>query len=380
MTVRRACCAMALCAMVAGGVSAQTIDPGLQQMIDRTPHPAAVSDFQAVKHLSPLNQDATQICWSFATSSFLESEMARLGMKPVRLSVVYPMYQVYIDKAKRFAQTKGESRFAPGDLFTGVLDTIRQYGTMPASVYGEKEVSKQVYDHRALYTELQAVVDQVRKDQQWDEGAVVAKVKAVLNRHVGEPPARFTWEGKEYTPQTFLKDVVRLPWDDYLLVTSFQYAPFNQFIELKVPDNWSHASRYFNVPLDVFYAGMKTAAAGGYSVAFDADFSEPSYMQTAKYCIIPDYDIPVSAISQEAREYRFSNGTTTDDHLMQIVGYRAFGGEDWFLVKDSWRTAWKAGTGGYMFYHSSYMKLKALAFLVHKDAIPEVTRMVPAGR
>jgi bleomycin hydrolase len=380
MTVWRSWCAVALFAMVPCVVAAQTADPALQRVIDRTPHPTAVSDFRAVPHLSPLNQDSTQICWSFATSSFLESEMARLGQKPVRLSVVYPMYQVYIEKAKRFVLTKGESRFSPGDLFTGVLDMVRQYGAMPASVYGEKEFSKQVYDHRALYKELQDLMEKVRTEQKWDEQAVVAQVKVVLNRHVGEPPARFSWEGKDYTPLTFLRDVVRLPWNDYVLVTSFQYAPFNQFVELKVPDNWTHASRYVNVPLDVFYGSLKGAAAAGYSVAFDADFSEPSYMSTAKYGIIPDYDIPASAISQEAREFRFSNGTTTDDHLMQVVGYRLFDGEDWFLVKDSWRTAWKGGTEGYMFFHSSYMKLKALAFLVHKDAVPDVTKTMGAGR
>ena len=55
---------------------------------------------------------------------------------------------------------------------------------------------------------------------------------------------------------------------------------------------------------------------------------------------------------------------------MHIVDYKAFDDEDWFLVKDSWRTAWEPGsTRGYMFFHSSYVKLKVLAYMVHKDGV-----------
>ncbi|MCU0412350.1 MAG: hypothetical protein MUF82_07455, partial [Bacteroidetes bacterium] len=93
---------------------AQSIDEELSAFIASKAHPESVSDFKALPHLSSLNQDTTLICWSFATSSFIESEMKRLGMEPVRLSVVYPMYCVFLEKAKRFVETKGSSRLSPG--------------------------------------------------------------------------------------------------------------------------------------------------------------------------------------------------------------------------------------------------------------------------
>jgi bleomycin hydrolase len=357
------------------GTSAQSLEQALQDAIMKLPHPEAVSDFQPLHHLSPLNQDSTLICWSFSTSSFLESEMERLGMEPVRLSVVYPVYYAFVEKAKRYIQTHGASRFAPGDLFTGVLDIVREYGAIPAEAYGNKIEGTNTFNQTALYRELSKLIERVKKEGLWNEKNVVPQVRRILDRHLGAPPTRFTWKGKTYTPQTFVRDVIRLPWESYVLVTSFQYAPFGERTELKVPDNWRRNDHYENVPLEVFYNSMKDALQAGYSLALDADISEPSYERTKRYAFIPSYDIPAKDITQEAREFRFVTEATTDDHLVHAIDYRSFGGEDWFLVKDSWRTAWEPGSSrGYMFFHGSYMKLKVLAYLVHRDAVPEVRK------
>ena len=354
-----------------------------QSLLDRinaqlahTPHPESVSDFSAIPHLSPMNQDTTLICWSFATSSFLESEMERLNFEPVRLSVTYPVYCVFLEKAKRFVQTRGNSRFSPGDLFTGVLEMFRQYGAIPAEAYGKKLDNRLTLNQNPLYRELDQLMKSVKAKEQWNEQEVLSQARQILDKHLGAPPKEFQFKGATYTPQSFLEKVVRLPWNEYVLVTSFQYAPFGGFAELKVPDNWSHYKNYFNVPLDVFYQSIIDAVTNGYSVAFDADISEPSYELTKDVAMIPDFDIASQSIDQEAREFRFNNGSTTDDHLMQVVSFKRFGGEDWFLVKDSWRTAFEGKNNGYFFFHGSYIKLKALAFLVHRDAVPAVKKML----
>jgi bleomycin hydrolase len=256
-----------------------------------------------------------------------------------------------------------------------VLDIIREYGALPAESYGNKVEGTNSFNHNALYRDLTRLMERVKREGLWNEKNVLPQVRRILDRHLGIPPARFSWKGKSYTPQTFLKEVVRLPWSSYVLVTSFQYAPFGEMTELKVPDNWSRNNQYVNVPLDVFYNSLKDALQAGFSVALDADISEPSYERTKRYAFIPPYDIPAKDITQEAREFRFVAGATTDDHLVHAVDFRSFGGEDWFLVKDSWRTAWEPGSSrGYMFFHGSYVKLKVLAYLVHRDAVPEVRK------
>lgn len=290
-------------------------------------------------------------------------------MKSVRLSVTYPLYCVLLEKTKRFVNSKGQSRFAPGDLFHGVLDVCPEYGAIPAGVYGRHEET--IFDHGRFYADLNQLMSSIKASKSWNERRALSRLKKILNQYLGEPPKTFLWNGKVYTPQSFFAENVKLPWADYRLVTSFADAPFHTFTELKVPDNWAHHTNYFNVPLDEFYTSLKSAVQSGFSVAMDIDNTEPSYKETGRYGIVPDFDIPAANINQAARELRFSNGSTTDDHLVQIVGYKNFGGEDWFLVKDSAQSIWKKGSEGYIFLHSSYVKLKVLAFLVHKDALPK---------
>lgn len=359
-----------------GSTSAQTMEEQVREAVDRLPHPQSPAEFQAAPALPCLCQGNTQICWSFATCSFLESEMARLKLPSVRLSVIYPAYCQYVEKARQFVRTRGKSRFAPGGLFSGVLDTCRQYGAMPASVYEELPGSK-AFDHSRLYAELGDYMLEVRLRGRWDERRVLAHVKAILNRHLGEPPQSFRFNGKDYTPKSFLAEVVRLPWSEYLMVTSFESAPFNTFTELEVPDNWRHNTNFFNVPLPVFYEAFKGALRGGFTVAVSMDDTEPSYRTTARYCVIPEFDLPAGDVTQAARELRFRDGATDDDHAIHIIGWGKVGGEDWFLAKDSGKGAWRLGNQGEVFLHGDYVKLKVLAFIVHRDGVTQVTALLP---
>ncbi len=331
--------------------------------------PHTLEDFTPVFHFPPINQDTTNACWSFSTLSFLESEMKRNHIKPVRLSVMFPVYYAFVEKARHFVQTKGASRFAGGDLFSGVLEVIKQYGIVPQSVYFGQVGSCKRYSHKALERELKAYMDKVKTLQQWDEALVVKGVRRILGAHMGAPPKQFNYEGKSYTPQSFRDQVVRLPWKNYVAVTSFLYAPFYQFIELNVPDNWKHRKIFYNLPLQEFYLALKQALSKGYSLAFDSDISEPGRVGWEDVAFVPPFDIPASFIDQQAREFRFRNGSTTDDHLMHILAFKHVGGQDWFLVKDSWRTAWDGKAKGYYYFHGDYVRLKMLTFLVDKEAI-----------
>lgn len=351
---------------------AQNIDEYAQTYLKKIHKPGSVEEFNPLFHLPPVNQDTTNACWSFATLSFLESEMQRLGRQPVKLSVMFPFFHVYVEKARYFVQTRGKSRFAPGDLFSGVVDMIRKYGIVPEEAYRGETRSCKTRNHTALEAELDTFMRRVKEYELWDEEFVLQKVRKILYKYLGVPPQEFVFNGKTYSPKSFSEEVVRLPWDDYLILTSFLYSPFGQFIELKVPDNWSHQKVYFNVPLDTWYSALKSAVKNGFSVAFDSDTGEPGRIGKYDACFVPEWDIPGRYISQQAREFRFKNGSTTDDHLMHIIGYKRIRGNDWFLVKDSWRTAWQGRHKGYYFFHGDYLRLKALAFMVHKDAVPGI--------
>ncbi len=356
---------------------AQTLHQEALDYLKTLHKPQSIKPFKAIFHFPAMNQDTTNSCWSFSTLSFVESEAHRLGLKPVKLAVMFPVYFAFIEKARRFVRTKGESRFGPGDLFTGVTDIIQKYGMVPQSVYRGQVRNSETYNHIELESRLKQLMNEVKTLRLWDEDLVVAKVRQILDEELGPPPLHFMYEGHSYTPRSFRDTFVALPWKDYLMVTSFLYAPAYQFTELKVPDNWAHQKKYFNVPLTVFYNSLKQAVRTGFSVAFDSDIVEPGRMGKQDVTFVPPFDIPSSHIDAYARELRFENGSTSDDHLMHIIGFHRFEGDDWFLVKDSWRTAWQGAQKGYYFFHGDYIKLKVLAYLVHKDGIPQITEHLP---
>ncbi len=191
--------------------------------------PQNIEVFKPLAHLPPVNQDTTNACWSFSTLSFVESEMLRLGRPSVRLAVMYPVYFAFVEKGRRFVQTKGKSRFAPGDLFTGVLETIKKYGIVPMQAYKGQTRACNTFNHTALEKELGRLMRRVKELEIWDEDLVLAKIRQILDKHLGLPPQKFIYQGKEYTPLSFRDQVVNLPWEEYLMVTSFLYAPFYQF-------------------------------------------------------------------------------------------------------------------------------------------------------
>jgi bleomycin hydrolase len=58
-------------------------------------------------HNPPISQGNTNTCWSFATTSFFESEVFRQTGKKVRLSEMFTVYWEYVERAKLFVQTRG---------------------------------------------------------------------------------------------------------------------------------------------------------------------------------------------------------------------------------------------------------------------------------
>jgi bleomycin hydrolase len=126
------------------------------------------------------------------------------------------------------------------------------------------------------------------------------------------------------------------------------------------------------VPLDEFYGAIVGAVRQGFTVALAGDISEPGNSGPNDVAVIPSFDIPRSVINQDSREFRFANKTSADDHVLHVVGWEKRDDGEWFLLKDSWRTAWLGQFKGYFFYRDDYVRLKMLTFLVHKDAVADL--------
>ena len=334
-----------------------------------------LKDFKnRVFHFAPTHQDTTGTCWAFSTISFLESDLYRLHQIKVRLSEMFVVYWEYVEKARRFAQKKGDSFFGQGSESNAVLERIKKYGIVPRQVYDGLLPGQERYNHTRMFKEMKDYLHFIKEKGYWDEQIVLSNIKQILNKYMGQPPATFTYQGKEYTPITFRDQYCRLNPDDYVEFMSTIKVPFYTKAEFEVPDNWWHSQDYHNIPLDVFYETIKKAIKNGYSMAIGGDVSEPGRYSEGDIAIVVPWDLPQKSINQYSRELRIYNRTTTDDHGIHLVGYTHKYGHDWFLIKDSGSGARKGRYKGYFFFRDDFVKLKMLSFMVHKDAVADLLK------
>ncbi|MBG0860611.1 MAG: peptidase C1 [Bacteroidales bacterium] len=327
-------------------------------------------------HNPPVSQGSTSTCWSFSTTSFLESEVYRIHKMQVRLSEMYTVYWEYVEKTRRYIQERGNSAFAEGSEANAVTRMWKKYGIVPWETYTGLLNGRKYHNHQAMFNELQGYLESLKSNSTWNEEAAVSTVKSILNHYIGEPPAEITVSGEKITPLQYLKEVIRINPDDYVDILSYIQEPFYKKVEYKVPDNWWHNSDYHNIPLDVFIPTLKSIVRKGYTVSIGGDVSEAGFDRVTQCAVIPDFDIPSAFINDDARQFRFSNSTTTDDHGMHLVGYLEKDGKDWFLIKDSGAGSRNndpnAKEFGYYFFSEDYIKLKMMDFMVHKDAVKDL--------
>jgi bleomycin hydrolase len=340
--------------------------------------PNKISLYQKEWHLPPVSQGNTNTCWCFSTTSFFESEVHRLTGQEVKLSEMYTVYWEYVERAKRFVSERGNSAFSEGSEANAVIREFKKYGIVPKEVYTGMEAGRKFYMHEKMFKELRQYMDNVKNTNTWDEAQVVSTVKSILNHYMGVPPESFEWKGIRYTPKEFLSSCLKLQMDDYIDVLSYLQQPFWEKVEYEVPDNWWHSKDYYNVPIGDYMNALKNAIKNHYTIVIGGDVSEAGFSRDAQVAIIPTFDIPAAEIDDHARQFRFSNGTTTDDHGMHLVGYYEKDGTDWYLIKDSGSGSRNndeaAPEFGYYFFRGDYLKLKMMDFLVHKDAVKDLLK------
>ncbi len=327
-------------------------------------------------HNPPVSQGNTNTCWCFSTTSFLETEANRINKIQVRLSEMYTVYWEYVEKTKRFIQQRGNSAFAEGSEANAVTRMWKKYGIVPLEFYTGLPEGRKYHNHEAMFGELNTFLSSMKANSSWDEDSAVETVKAIMNHYIGIPPTEITVNGKKITPLQYLNEILKINPDDYVDILSYTQEPFYRQVEYKVPDNWWHSSTYYNVPLDMYMSALKNAVRKGFTVSIGGDVSEPGLDRATQCAIIPDFDIPSAYINDDARQFRFSNQTTTDDHGMHLVGFTEKDGKDWYLIKDSGAGSKNNDPGakewGYYFFSEDYIKLKMMNFMVHKDAMKEL--------
>lgn len=333
-----------------------------------------------------ISQGITGTCWSFSSTSFLESEILRIKGETIDLSEMYSVRQTYPLKAENFLMRQGKAQFSEGGLAHDVINSMRWYGLVPNAAYDGLIGDSRKHNH----AEMVAVMEAMLKTYIAPPGGTLSThwreaISKILDSYLGEIPDEFTYQGKTYTPKSFL-EMTGLNPDDYVTLTSFTHRPFYENFILNIPDNWSNGSM-FNLPLDDYIQVITHALENGYTVELDCDSSERSFSSKDGVAVVPEDPAntikalqgvyPEKAIDQKYRQQEFENYHTTDDHLMHITGMlKDQKDRTFFKVKNSWGTdPVRNANGGYMYFSESYMRLKSISIMVHKDALPkEITK------
>ena len=334
--------------------------------------PDTITQFTRYWYNEPISQGNTGTCWCFCTTSFFESEIYRQTKQKVKLSEMYTVYWEYVEKARRFIQERGESLFAEGSMGNAVIRIWKKYGVVPESDYTGLKEGQKFHDHSKMYAEMNEFLESLEKNHNWNEEMAISTIKSILNHYLGIPPETIEINGKKMTPKEYLSKVLKLNLDDYVDFMSLMEQPYYQKAEYKVPDNWWHNKDYHNVPLNDFMSIIKQAIRQGYTLCIGGDVSEAGYYPHKDVAMIPTFDIPENYIDENARQFRFSNKSTTDDHGIHLVGYLEKNGKDWYLIKDSGSSSRNGKNRGYYFYHEDYVKLKMMDLMVHKSIVKDI--------
>ena len=350
------------------------------------------------------DQNRSGTCWDYSTLSFFEAEILKATGKEYDLCEAFVANKTYMERAIQVVRYHGDCQFSQGGSAEDVLSTLKTHGIcpedampFPGSLYGDS-----LNNFNEFFTLLEPYVEAISKSSakkisnQWKVG-----LQGILDAYLGKCPEEFTYQGKKYTPKTFVKSL-GINLDDYVSITSYTHHPFYTAFAVEVQDNWRFPLSY-NLPMDEMMRVIDNAVEQGYTIAWGGDVSEDGFTRSGlayavdskatqslrgsdmarwlkltpavKRDIIDSLgcNVPEIIPTQEMRQERFDNWELTDDHGMLIYGVaKDQNGKEYYMVKNSWGES--GNYKGIWYMTKTFIAANTMDFLVNKNAIPKDIR------
>lgn len=341
---------------------------------------AELNSIKQVSHTPPKDQASTSTCWSFATTSLIESQAISQNVGELDLSEMFTVRNIYIEKAKNYILRQGKAQFSPGGLGHDVVHSVQTYGAIPEYAYSGLLLGNKSHDHDELDGKLKGYLQNVLKTKplpaDWLDG-----FNKILDDYLGVVPQNFIYKEKTYTPLTFAAEVLKFKQGDYVYLTSFTHHPYNISFILEVPDNYSNGV-YYNLPLNELISVAEKAVEKGYSMVWDGDVSNSNFRMRNGFALnlqepsaVQPFDPETKEepFNAEKRQELFENLTTQDDHLMHLVGVeKSKSGKKFFIVKDSYGE--HGPFKGLIKLSEAYFAINTVSLVVPKVALDESLR------
>lgn len=343
-----------------------------------------------------INLDATSVksqgsagtCWSYSGNSFIESEMIRMKKKPVDIAEIFTARQVYLGKCRNYVLFGGNMGLGDGAELHDVMNIIKKHGAMPQEAYTLEDYGKGTLKSDDFQNKIKEILETFVKAKDNKSATWVTDVNNYMDEKLGKLPETFKFEGKEYTPKSFAKEVIGINPNEYIEVSNYKDMPYYEKIVQPVTDNWSYDQLY-NVPMTELTDIVDVALSKGFTLGWATDVSEPYFSWKNGVAFVPNTDLhnitaeekatffdapkPEKEITEDLRLDGLYTMKTTDDHGMHIIGKaKDQNGKEYYKVKNSWGET--NDYKGYLYVTKAYVQLKTTAIMVNINALSKAER------
>ena len=366
------------------------------------------------KAQSITDQKSSGRCWMFSGFNVLRSAYTQQHGDSLKLefSHAYLFFYDQLEKANLMLQGVIDTGKSPiddqrvqfffhsplgdGGTFCGVADLTEKYGLVPKEIMPESYSSENTAKARQLIAsklreyglQLRDMVAKNKNQASLNKAKVrmLAQIYRMLEMTIGQPPQKFTYAFKtksgkaagparEYTPQTFYKEVVGGPINGtFIMAMNDPRRPYYKTYEVEYDRHTydGHNWRYINLPMDdieqMAIASLKDGRKlySSYDVGKQLD-RKRGYADTENF----DYGSLFGTVFGMDKAQRISTFDSGSTHAMTLtaVDLDDKGKATKWKVENSWGA--DSGQKGYLIMTDRWFREYMFRLVVDKKYVSE---------